>query len=575
MAEEPQVLRGISWRDVFPFVNIFRAFRIAIHPSKLILGLVAILLLYGGGRVLDALWSINSSAVPNEINVCYLRENKNITFSDCRKAERDKVVDAVAEYLVAKGEFADAAAARKRVAAEPRWAWGKAKFWIDNDLQRNVKEINEAYKKDRESNDVNVKDNASRKRDAALQDAYRNAYTGVTECKRIKGNGLFDTFLLYQVQELNGVWRGVLGGNWLGGFANSAVATDGVIISVVKFFTVAPGWALRHHWLYFILYGAWFLVIWSIFAGAIARIAAVHVADEGRKLSVRQGLSFAGSKFLSFISAPMIPVLIIFIIGLLVAVGGLIFFGIPGFSAGAGIAGGILFFLALAAGFVMTLVVMGGIGGFNLMYPTIAVEGSDSFDAISRSFSYVYARPWRMLWYTLVAIGYGALTYTFVRLFIFFMLLLTHYSTGAFVYRDANNAQQILEAMWPVPNWDRGLTYSIVNPPLNWMNSTTAFIIAVWVHLTVALLGAFAISFYVSANTIIYYLMRREVDATEMDDVYLEQPEEEFAEPTAPAPGGEAAPAATDTAAAAASTSEPAATPPPAESPSGQPPAGT
>ena len=54
-----------------------------------------------------------------------------------------------------------------------------------------------------------------------------------------------------------------------------------------------------------------------------------------------------------------------------------------------------------SAGFVMTITLFGTIGGFNLMYPTIAVEGSDSFDAITRSFSYVYARPWRMLFYTL------------------------------------------------------------------------------------------------------------------------------------------------------------------------------
>jgi len=49
------------------------------------------------------------------------------------------------------------------------------------------------------------------------------------------------------------------------------------------------------------------------------------------------------------------------------------------------------------------------------------------------------------------------------------------------------------------------------------------------------LLGAFAISFYFSANTIIYYLMRREVDATELDDVYVEETEDEFGEPVATA----------------------------------------
>jgi hypothetical protein len=50
------------------------------------------------------------------------------------------------------------------------------------------------------------------------------------------------------------------------------------------------------------------------------------------------------------------------------------------------------------------------------------------------------------------------------------------------------------------------------------------------------MLGAFAISFYFSANTIIYVLMRHEVDATELDDVYLEQTDEDFGELPAPAP---------------------------------------
>ena len=56
MADEPHVLRGINWREAFPFTNIFRAFRIAIHPSKLMLALLALLVLYFGGRILDGIW---------------------------------------------------------------------------------------------------------------------------------------------------------------------------------------------------------------------------------------------------------------------------------------------------------------------------------------------------------------------------------------------------------------------------------------------------------------------------------------------------------------------------------------
>src|SRR5208337_932360 len=62
-------------------------------------------------------------------------------------------------------------------------------------------------------------------------------------------------------------------------------------------------------------------------------------------------------------------------------------------------------------------------------------------------------------------------------------------------------------------------------------DSLGSFLVSVWVYLVIALLGAYVVSFYFSANTIIYYLMRREVDATELDDVYLEQPDDEFADP--------------------------------------------
>src|SRR3954471_20208019 len=64
MADESHVIRGINWRETFPFTQIFRAFRVAIHPTKLILALAALLCIYLGGRVLDALWPVEHRAVP-------------------------------------------------------------------------------------------------------------------------------------------------------------------------------------------------------------------------------------------------------------------------------------------------------------------------------------------------------------------------------------------------------------------------------------------------------------------------------------------------------------------------------
>ena len=79
-----------------------------------------------------------------------------------------------------------------------------------------------------------------------------------------------------------------------------------------------------------------------------------------------------------------------------------------------------------------------------------------------------------------------------------------------------------------VPGAAGRLAYSVSWISLGLGERIGAALLLFWVYLVVALLGAYAISFYFSVNTCIYYLMRREVDATELDDVYLEQSDEDF-----------------------------------------------
>ena len=62
-----------------------------------------------------------------------------------------------------------------------------------------------------------------------------------------------------------------------------------------------------------------------------------------------------------------------------------------------------------------------------------------------------------------------------------------------------------------------------------------------WVYLVWAFVVAFAISFYYAASTVIYLLLRREVDLTDLEDVHFEDiPAEQSAAappPTAPEGG--------------------------------------
>ena len=67
MADEAHgtIIRGINWRETFPFTHIFRTFRIAIHPSKLILALAALLALYLGGLLIDVFWKNEHLPLPD------------------------------------------------------------------------------------------------------------------------------------------------------------------------------------------------------------------------------------------------------------------------------------------------------------------------------------------------------------------------------------------------------------------------------------------------------------------------------------------------------------------------------
>ncbi|HEV2294873.1 MAG TPA: hypothetical protein VGR35_13555 [Tepidisphaeraceae bacterium] len=534
MAEEPQVIRGINWRETFPFTHLFRAFRVAVHPSKLVLGLILLLSIYTGGRILDGIWPARHLAVPDEINhyeQARFGGASSQTFLEARRSARTELESAHARRLLAENVETD-----PEEAAEEARSGGEVDELKEKIIRRRDQSVAAAAKA-RDEALAAAKNLSGREREDAeratelsfeqnRRAVYRTAYEEYRDVKQIKGVGLFRSFFEYQSGQVMNVVRGVLAWNFFGGW-NGNDDAPGVARSVLNFFTVGPMWLMRFHPVYFVLFSLMFLTLWAIFGGAIARIAAVHVARD-EKLSVRAALQFSIGKFLSFVSAPLIPLIIVLLVGLVPILAGLLA-SIPYIGPLLNILVGALFVLVLAAGFVMTLVLLGTFGGFNLMYPTIAVEGSDSFDAISRSFSYVYARPWRMIFYTLVAIIYGALCYVFVRLFVGLMLALTHQFVDIGHFADAPSGEPLWQTMWIGPH--ERLSYDIDFLTLRGDQDIAAALTAFWVYLVIGMIGAFVISFYFSANTIIYYLMRREVDATEPDDVYLEQSDEDFSEP--------------------------------------------
>ncbi len=329
-----------------------------------------------------------------------------------------------------------------------------------------------------------------------------------------QGRGLFATIVDFKLDHMHGVF--------------SSLIFDGNIKGArqhITEFLMGLCWMSRTHPIYMVFLTLLSLSVWALIGGAICRMAALQLARD-EWISPKQALQFSAEKFWHFLAAPLLPVGIIVLVSILIFLGGILG-AVPVLGE---ILSGILLIAGLFGGLVIALVSMGLLGGFNLMHPTIAVEGSDSFDAISRSFSYVFSRPWRWGFYSLIAAAYGGICYFFVRLFVFIMLASVRVVAGASINLDGSSyfsEHRKLDVMWPMPSW------SVLQKPVDWINlnwseSFGAFIIWILVALVVGLLLAFVISFFFSANTVIYYLLRKSVDGIDLEDVFVEQDAEEL-----------------------------------------------
>ncbi|MCC6125491.1 MAG: hypothetical protein IT426_11045 [Pirellulales bacterium] len=247
--------------------------------------------------------------------------------------------------------------------------------------------------------------------------------------------------------------------------------------------------------------------IWAFFGAAITRIAAVQLAANER-ITWGAALRFACAKFFAYFCAPLLPLGAVAVVSLLVlSVGWLLWF-----NFGAFVVGTFVWPLFLIGGLTIALLLVGLVFGWPLMWPTISTEGSDSFDALSRSYAAVYQRPLHYLFYVAVASLLGLLGWLFVKNFTAAAVWTTYWaaSWGA----GAGRIQELMNA-----------THS--GEKLAGMAYAGAWMIHFWTGLAKLFAVGFSFSFFWNAYSAIYLLLRRDVDATEMDEVYLDADEGE------------------------------------------------
>jgi hypothetical protein len=297
----------------------------------------------------------------------------------------------------------------------------------------------------------------------------------------------------------------------------------------VYWFFVEPVWRLfdRHASMGEFLRNAWLAIwriaVWSLLGGAIVRVAVVQLGRDER-VSLPDSLRHALRNWGWYLAAPLFPLGGVALLLLPYALFGLLMRA-DVFALLASIAWPLL----LLGGLFMAMLLLGLLAGWPLMWPTISAEqDSDAFEAFNRSYSYSFQRPLQYLFYALIALAFGQLCWLLVENFANAVMALNHWalSFGAGNERVSEmvggSAEEPSTALW-----------------------AGSRLIGWWDGLVRRIAIAFKFSFFFCAASAIYLLLRREVDQTDFDEVYVPEGPASYALPEM-RPGPEGVPEVVD-----------------------------
>ncbi|HUY31581.1 MAG TPA: hypothetical protein VMV69_02300 [Pirellulales bacterium] len=247
--------------------------------------------------------------------------------------------------------------------------------------------------------------------------------------------------------------------------------------------------------------GLWTIAVWGVFGGALTRRAALRLGRD-ENVGVKDSLGYAISKWRSFVAAPLLPM-----IGVLICATPMFIVGLF-MRSDAGVAvAGLIWPLMLIGGLCIAMLLLVLLFGWPLMWPTISTEGSDSFDALSRPWSYVFHRPLHYLFYAAVAAALGWLGWLFVAHFALWVAYLPKWA-----------------ATWGAGHEQASRIFPELYSPLVGTETPAlwgARLIAFWGGCARLVALGFVYSYFWTASTAIYLLLRRDEDGTEIDDVHL------------------------------------------------------
>jgi hypothetical protein len=299
-----------------------------------------------------------------------------------------------------------------------------------------------------------------------------------------------------------------------------ALANGRVILWPVERMTVsagrivAPGirWsAWIHSWLTVL----WALTVTAVFGGILSRMAAVETAGQG-DAGIQSAGGFSLVRLGRYLLGPLSTVVGLGLFWGLNTVAGLIA-RIP--YLGDGLVS-LFWFLPVIAGLFLALIVLGVAAGWPLMFAAVSVDNTDGYEALSRSYGYIFNRPWYALFLVLLVLLYGSVLLFFVT---GMLTLAVDLATGSVETGLGERKSRLLLSQVPDhPMFPIGP--SPFEPPIPTVSEFSQLSVGIWMRLLGSLPAAFVFSYFWVAVTLIYILLRHREDAIPLDEIV--RPEE-------------------------------------------------
>jgi hypothetical protein len=277
--------------------------------------------------------------------------------------------------------------------------------------------------------------------------------------------------------------------------------------------------------------------------GTICRLTALEyarddfptLADATAMVRGRRNDYFLALLFpLLFVLAPVAAMAVVGLIASLPALGGIWML--------------VVYPVSLLLGAIAWLFAVGWLLSFGLITPAISVSGKDAFDGWSTSYAYVLWQFGRYLCYTVLAAVIGVVSLTVGAFLVNLLLYIVHQSVEvgfvsskpwlAFSFGSEPGSLAVGGTLGGSVLWfvDHAFGGSVTVSP-GWFSSSIGNLLRIMAAAVKLVPFAYFVSYFFTANTLVFFLLRKHVDNIGVEDVYEEEEEEE--EPEVEPAGGE------------------------------------